>query len=105
MDLWHQNILTDDRGRITGVLDLDRAVWATPEVEFAVLDTYGLSTPEFFAGYGSERGAGADAEIRRILYAIVELVKYPFIRHVRNQRPAAAASHKRQVAALAAALA
>ena len=104
MDLWHQNILVDKTGRITGILDLDRAVWGTPEVEFAVLDTYGLTTPEFFKGYGTERPSGAEVDVRRILYTIVELVKYPFIRLVRNGRPSAAADHKRQVSALAAEL-
>ena len=36
MDIWHQNILVDERGTVTGIVDWDRALWGDPEIEFAV---------------------------------------------------------------------
>lgn len=38
MDVWAENILADERGRLTGLIDWDRACWGDPEIEFAVLD-------------------------------------------------------------------
>ena len=42
MDIWHQNILVDASGNVTGILDWDRALWGDPEIEFAVLDYCGV---------------------------------------------------------------
>ena len=100
MDLWHQNILLDESGRITAILDIDRAVWAPPEFEFAVLDTYALSTDEFFDGYGAARDLSDAALVRRAMYIIVEIIKYPFIRAARNHNPGAAAHYKHQINSL-----
>jgi len=100
MDLWHQNILLDEAGRITGILDIDRAVWAPPEFEFAVLDTYDLSTEKFFEGYGKKRDKSDAALVRRAMYIIIEIIKYPFIRAARGGNPDGGAHYKRQINSL-----
>jgi fructosamine-3-kinase len=83
LDLWSQNILTDN-GRITAILDFDRGLYGDPELEFAVLDTYGYGTPGFFEGYGKPRPADSKAQIRQRLYIVYELIKYAFIRVARG---------------------
>ena len=55
MDVWAENILADGAGRLTGLIDWDRACWGDPEIEFAVLDYCGISKPAFWEGYGAER--------------------------------------------------
>jgi aminoglycoside phosphotransferase (APT) family kinase protein len=55
MDVWAENILADERGRLRGLIDWDRALWGDPEIEFAVLDYCGISEPAFWEGYGVER--------------------------------------------------
>lgn len=92
LDLWSQNILTRDR-RITAVIDFDRGLYGDPELEFAVLDTYGYSTPEFFNGYGSPRPADSDALVRQRLYIVYEMIKYAFIRYARGGSRAVGRSH------------
>jgi len=95
LDLWTQNILTAD-GRITAILDFDRGLYGDPELEFAVLDTYGYSSPEFFKGYGKPRPADSKAQIRRRLYIVYELIKYAFIRTARGKRFSTGRSHVAQ---------
>jgi fructosamine-3-kinase len=95
LDLWTQNILTVD-GRITAILDFDRGLYGDPELEFAVLDTYGYSTPDFFEGYGKLRPADVNAQIRRRLYIVYELIKYAFIRAARGRSMATGRSHVEQ---------
>jgi fructosamine-3-kinase len=95
LDLWSQNILTVD-GRITGILDFDRGLYGDPELEFAVLDTYGYSGPEFFAGYGQPRPNDSKAQIRQRLYIVYELIKYAFIRSARNKKRSVGRSHVEQ---------
>ena len=95
LDLWTQNILTID-GRITAILDFDRGLYGDPELEFAVLDTYGYSTPAFFEGYGKPRPADAKAQVRQRLYIAYELIKYAFIRTARGGRRATGRSHVEQ---------
>lgn len=85
LDLWSQNILTVN-GRITGILDFDRGLYGDPELEFAVLDTYGYSSPEFFEGYGTPRPTDAKAQIRQRLYIVYELIKYAFIRTAQQKK-------------------
>ena len=104
MDVWAQNILADDRGRLTGLIDWDRACWGDPEIEFAVLDYCGISEPAFWEGYGNRRETGAEAEIRRIFYLLYELQKYIFIRRVRGKNPALADQYRRRSLELAGAL-
>ena len=83
LDLWWQNILTVD-GEITAVLDFDRGLFGDVELEFAVLDTYGYSTPDFFEGYGRPRPCDERAQVRQKLYIVYELIKYAFIRTARG---------------------
>ena len=96
MDVWAQNILADDHGRLTGLLDWDRALWGDPEIEFAVLDYCGVSEPAFWEGYGAERDRSFEAEVRRVFYLLYELQKYIFIRRVRRNRPDQAEQYRRQ---------
>ncbi len=92
LDLWAQNILTV-KGRITAVLDFDRGLYGDPELEFAVLDTYGYSSPEFFEGYGKPRPSDAKAQMRQRLYIVYELTKYAFIRVARGGSLSTGRSH------------
>ncbi|HIC89615.1 MAG TPA: hypothetical protein EYP04_09470 [Anaerolineae bacterium] len=50
LDAWAQNILVDEAGNVTGLVDLDRALWGDPGIEFAVLDYCGISEPVFWRG-------------------------------------------------------
>ncbi len=94
MDIWHENILVDDSGKVTAILDWDRALWGDAEIEFAVLDYCGISTPAFWAGYGRERDTSPEAAQRAIYYYLYELQKYILIRKLRNNNPNAAESYK-----------
>ena len=75
MDVWGQNILVDETGRLTGLVDLDRALWGDPEIEFAVLDYCGISEPAFWAGYGQERDTSPQAQVRQRFYLLYEGVR------------------------------
>ena len=97
MDVWQQNVLIAGSGRVTGLLDWDRALWGDPEIEFAVLDYCGLSRREFWKGYGRPREKTKEAEIRRIFYLLYELQKYIVIYSGRFGEPGRAAVKKRQV--------
>src|SRR6516164_2447307 len=61
MDVWAENILADEHGRLTGLIDWDRALWGDPEIEFAVLDYCGISEPAFWEGYGAVREQNSEA--------------------------------------------
>ena len=98
MDIWHQNILVDDAGALTGLVDWDRALWGDAEIEFAVLDYCGISEPAFWEGYGRERDVSPEARIRQVFYLLYELQKYIVIRQGRNNDPASARRYKQQVA-------
>jgi aminoglycoside phosphotransferase (APT) family kinase protein len=50
MDVWAENILADEEGRLVGLIDWDRALCGDPEIEFAVLDYCGISEAAFWAG-------------------------------------------------------
>jgi fructosamine-3-kinase len=95
LDLWSQNILAVN-GEITGILDFDRGLYGDIELEFAVLDTYGYSTDEFFEGYGLARLADRSAQIRQRLYIVYELIKYAFIRTTRNKNFSTGRNHVAQ---------
>jgi len=84
MDVWAENILADERGRLTGLIDWDRALWGDPEIEFAVLDYCGISRPAFWEGYGTPRDRSRDAEVRRVFYLLYEMQKHIFIERARN---------------------
>jgi len=100
MDIWSQNILVDDAGELTGLVDWDRALWGDPEIEFAVLDYCGISQPAFWEGYGCARDESAEARIRNVFYLLYELQKYIVIRHGRSHDPAGARDYKRQAMAI-----
>ncbi|MHC4060571.1 MAG: phosphotransferase [Planctomycetota bacterium] len=95
LDLWSQNILTVN-GRISAVLDFDRGLYGDPELEFAVLDTYGYSSEEFFEGYGQPRPFDSEARIRQRLYIVYELIKYAFIRVARGKNMSTGRRHVAQ---------
>jgi aminoglycoside phosphotransferase (APT) family kinase protein len=97
MDVWGQNILIDNSGNLTGLVDWDRALWGDPEIEFAVLDYCGVSQPAFWEGYGQERDYSKAAQVRNLFYLLYELQKYIVIRHGRNHDPASARQYKNQV--------
>ncbi len=98
MDVWAENILVDQKGQLSGLIDWDRALWGDPEIEFAVLDYCGISTTSFWEGYGrpDPRTDDSKAQIRRIFYLLYELQKYIFIHLVRHESPRSAESYKRQ---------
>jgi len=96
MDVWAQNILCDEDGRLTGLVDFDRALWGDPEIEFAVLDYCGLASPEFFAGYGRPRPDDPEARLRQVFYYLYEVQKYVVIERLRRRNPARADGYKRQ---------
>jgi fructosamine-3-kinase len=104
MDVWSQNILVDEAGNVTGLVDFDRALWGDVEIEFAVLDYCGVSEPSFWEGYGTERDTSPAAMIRRQFYLLYEVQKYMPIRVWRRNDPTAAARYKQQSFALAAQL-
>ena len=97
MDIWHQNVLVDELGRVRGLVDWDRALWGDPEIEFAVLDYCGISEPAFWEGYGKQRDESKDARVRQVFYLLYELQKYIVIRAGRNRDPAGARRYKEQV--------
>jgi aminoglycoside phosphotransferase (APT) family kinase protein len=101
MDVWSQNILVDDAGQVTGLVDLDRALWGDPEIEYAVLDYCGISEPAFWQGYGRVRDTSFPAQIRARFYMLYEVQKYIVIRLWRRKDPAQALEYKRQSFALA----
>ncbi len=101
MDVWSQNILVDDDGRVTGLVDLDRALWGDVEIEYAVLDYCGISEPAFWRGYGRTRDTSFSAQIRARFYLLYEVQKYIPIRIWRRNDPAQALEYKRQSFALA----
>jgi len=51
-DLWDGNILVEG-GRITGLIDGERALWGDPVAEFASLTLFSALDDELAAGYGS----------------------------------------------------
>jgi aminoglycoside phosphotransferase (APT) family kinase protein len=73
MDVWAENLLAEDSGRLTGLIDWDRACWGDPGIEFAVLDYCGISEPPFWEGHGAERDTSPEAEVRRAFYLLYEV--------------------------------
>jgi fructosamine-3-kinase len=96
MDVWSQNILVNRAGRVTGLVDLDRALWGDPEIEYAVLDYCGISEPAFWRGYGRDRDTSFPAQIRARFYLLYEVQKYIVIRIWRRNDPDQALQYKRQ---------
>ena len=94
MDVWSQNILVDDEGTVCGLVDVDRALWGDPEIEFAVLDYCGISEPGFWRGYGWERDQSLAARIRQRFYLLYEVQKYIVIHRLRRNDPTGAQRYK-----------
>ena len=101
MDIWSQNILIDQMGNVSGLVDFDRALWGDVEIEFAVLDYCGISEPAFWEGYGLTRNETPPAMIRRQFYLLYEVQKYMPIRVWRRNNPAAAEQYKQHSLSLA----
>jgi fructosamine-3-kinase len=104
MDVWSQNILIDESGNVTGLVDFDRALWGDVEIEFAVLDYCGISEPAFWEGYGAARDESLPAMIRRQFYLLYEVQKYIPIHIWRRNNSAEAARYKQHSFNLAAQL-
>ncbi len=94
MDVWSQNILVDDAGNLTGLVDLDRALWGDPEIEYAVLDYCGISEAAFWRGYGRGRDDSIAARVRQRFYLLYEVQKYIVIHLWRRDDPAGAQRYK-----------
>jgi fructosamine-3-kinase len=104
MDVWSQNILIDQHGNVTGLVDFDRALWGDVEIEFAVLDYCGISEPSFWSGYGDLRDESPSAILRRQFYLLYEMQKYIPIHIWRRSDPRSAVQYKQRSLALAARL-
>lgn len=76
-DLWVTNVLATQEGRVTGVIDFDRACWGDIEWDLAIAEYCGVTQPPFWEGYGKsiERHKGP-AAIRRLFYLLYEHQKY-----------------------------
>jgi fructosamine-3-kinase len=101
MDVWSQNILVNEGGQVTGLVDFDRALWGDPEIEYAVLDYCGISEPSFWEGYGRDRDTSFPAQIRARFYMLYEVQKYVAIQIWRRSNPSEALQYKRNSFALA----
>jgi fructosamine-3-kinase len=87
MDIWSQNILIDNKGNITGIVDWDRALWGDPEIEFAVLDYCGFNNAAFWEGYGKQPEQSKENRVRMIFYHLYEVQKYLVIYTLRRSQP------------------
>lgn len=64
-DLWDPNIFVDpESGRITGLIDFERAMWADPLIE----GNFMQPSPALMEGYGHPVTQPAEATARRYLY-------------------------------------
>ncbi|WP_410767866.1 phosphotransferase family protein [Fontibacillus sp. BL9] len=59
-DLWDGNLFVQD-GRITGLIDCERALWGDPLMEYYFRGLFG-GNPAFLSGYGKESFTGAEKE-------------------------------------------
>ncbi|MDQ7809583.1 aminoglycoside phosphotransferase family protein [Amycolatopsis sp. A133] len=67
-DLWDGNILVKD-GRVSGIIDAERAFWGDPVAEFVSLTLFHDLDPPLLAGYGPAR-FDAPARRRLTLYRV-----------------------------------
>ncbi len=76
-DLWVTNLLVEQDGTVTGVIDFDRACWGDVEWDLAIAEYCGVTRPTFWEGYGRvvETHAGP-AAVRRMFYLLYEHQKY-----------------------------
>ena len=101
MDVWAENLLADERGRLTGLIDWDLACRGDPEIEFAVLDSCGISEPPFWEGYGGVHDRSPGAEGCHSFYLLYELQRYIVIRRFRGNDPLHADGYRRRSLRLA----
>jgi aminoglycoside phosphotransferase (APT) family kinase protein len=104
-DLWVTNLLVEADGRVTGVLDFDRACWGDVEWDLAIAEYCGVTRAPFWEGYFEgcrrprladlaavrERIATPEGQLRRMFYLLYEHQKYIVISmSVRRSDPAGA---------------
>lgn len=63
-DLWDGNIFVDALGRITGIIDFERALYGDPLMEHGFMELH----PEFLSGYGASELESPNGQVRRRLY-------------------------------------
>ncbi|MBS3777657.1 MAG: aminoglycoside phosphotransferase family protein [Bacteroidales bacterium] len=79
-DLWVTNLLVDESGQVTGLIDFDRACWGDIEWDLAIAEYCGVTRPPFWEGYGERINTHTgDANIRRMFYLLYEHQKYIII--------------------------
>ncbi|MHA1370159.1 MAG: phosphotransferase family protein [Promethearchaeota archaeon] len=96
MDVWSQNILVDDEGNMTGLIDWDRSLTGDPLIEFSVLDYCGILNPAFWNGYGKKLEIDLDQDVCMKFYFLYEHQKYIIINIRRNNNPTKANQYKRE---------
>jgi len=94
MDVWAQNILVDEKGNVTGIVDWDRSLSGDPEIEYAVLDYCGFNNDAFWEGYGEQPEEDKDSRIRMKFYLLYEHQKYIIIRTYRRPDRSAVRRYK-----------
>jgi aminoglycoside phosphotransferase (APT) family kinase protein len=72
-DLWDGNILVED-GRITGLVDGERAFWGDPVAEFVSLTLFSTVDDELLAGYGAAVD-GEKLSLYRVYLYLIMLVE------------------------------
>jgi aminoglycoside phosphotransferase (APT) family kinase protein len=76
-DLWVTNLLVDDGGGVTGVIDFDRACWGDIEWDLAIAEYCGVTRSAFWEGYGGRVNTTSEAAAtRRLFYLLYEHQKY-----------------------------
>ena len=69
-DQWDGNILVDD-GRVTGLIDGERAFWGDPVAEFVSLTLFGDVDADLISGYGADINRERLSLYRVYLYLIM----------------------------------
>ncbi|GAB3809876.1 phosphotransferase [Kribbella italica] len=75
-DLWDGNLLVDG-GRISGLVDGERAFWGDPVAEFVSLTLFGSMDDELLAGYGADIDRERLSLYRVYLYLIMLVERTP----------------------------
>ncbi len=76
-DIWVTNLLVGPDGKVTGVLDFDRACWGDIEWDLAIAEYCGVAGPAFWEGYGRQiETHTGEAAVRRMFYLLYEHQKY-----------------------------
>jgi fructosamine-3-kinase len=86
-DLWDGNLLVDEQGGLTGIVDAERGFWGDPHADFASLALFGAieADGDFLAGYADggglvERGpsfARRQSLYRTYLYLVMAVEAVP----------------------------